>query len=304
MRGEKIFLILMLFMIFVAVGWSEYTKHKIRQSEGWKDAHPTQEQADRWLLKNFDPERFEVWNKNPQLDGPEFCTGIVTNKTTHLTPFGENDWGMGIYSWGYTDYEKTSATYPVDAGKLQKDRGEEGVYIFVEHRKRGQYGIGNILQGWIHEKPPPFSHRVPQPLKTADKKVVLSFDLKIDKAEIERFKPSAWQFIGSTIWFNSAELKKPLVVDLLIYTNSEVLYSKNAENAYRYQKVAVADKREAFGKWRHYDIDVSWFVSDMLKRFNIEYAAPSLELWSLEILCETMYGECGFYTKNVYLYYK
>ena len=151
MEKKTIILLSLIFaVIFSLICWLSYEIYrgyqdkKLRQTHGWKDAHPTKEQVDKWILKNFDSSDYKIWNKNPKLEGPEFCTGIVKNKITSLTPFGENNWGMAIYSWGYTDYEKTAVTYPAEEGKLQKDK-RGNIYLFVKHRKKGQYAVSNIL---------------------------------------------------------------------------------------------------------------------------------------------------------------
>ncbi len=304
-KKETIAIIAIIVIVLGIVGWKVYDRCVLRQSDGFKDAHPTKEQTDKWLIQDFNPAGYKIWNNNPKLDGAEFDTGTIQNQKNYLTPLGEDNWGVGCYSWGYDVYEKISRSHTAQTCQIKKDN--DGVYIFIKHHQKGQYGIGNFLQGWCflcHGKPPPFNHHIPAPLETHNKKIILGLDIKITEAKTQRPNRDSWQFVGSTIWFISPQLAKPAVIDLIIYSNRNIVYSKDADNAYRYQKIIALNNGEAIGKWRHYDIDLSWFVDDMLKRFKIERAAPSLELQSLEILSETMFGECGFRTKNIYLYYK
>jgi len=325
-KRKNLLIVLVISVIILGmIGWKVWSLYCLRQTDGWKDANPTKEQVDRWLLKDFDSADYKIWNKNPKFEGRDFDTGEISGQETYLAPLGEDDWAISGFAWGNDVLTKKVRSYVVKESRLAKKNGE--IFISIRHNKKNQYGVGALLQGWAHVGSPPFKHRVPPPLSTSGKKIVLSFDVKIEKT-IPDDNAEAWQFIGSTIWFNSVDLKKRAAMDLMVYANQDTLHTENvaiiyhqpkiepkafrpfvlqAENptpVYRYQKIVVFDQREAFGKWQHYNIDVSWFVADMLKRFDIEYAAPSLELKSFDILCETMFGECGFYTKNVYLYYK
>ncbi len=323
MRKKRAIVIMVIAAIIGITGWKIYTEYNLRQSGGWKDAHPTKEQIDKWLVKNFNPGGFKVWNKNPRFEGFDFDKNTdqylktIWNQENYFTPFGDDDWGASCFTWDYIENGKETKTYPVKMCYLYpslNNVGDRSIFVFVSHYnyreyndnydRYGYYGVGAILQGWAHPKPPPFNHHIPSPLEISNKKIVLSFDINISHAGIDTQQANAWQFIGINLWLKSPELKKRAVMDLMLYTSGKILHTENAPEVYRYQKVVVKNQKETLRKWRHYDIDISWFIADMLKRFEIERAAPTLKLLSLEILCETVFGKCGFYTKNVYLYYK
>ena len=62
------------------IGWKIYQTRQLRQSEGWKDAHPTRGQVDRWLIQNFNPAVYQIWNKNPKLNGQEFGAWTINQE--------------------------------------------------------------------------------------------------------------------------------------------------------------------------------------------------------------------------------
>jgi hypothetical protein len=294
-------------LILAFAGWKiywtyDYYKYQLPQKDKWKDAHPTKKQVDKWLLKDFDPADYKIWNKNPKLEGLDFDTDITQNQEIYLIPFGENDWSARCFVWKWEEQNKLASIHPVQKCRVIKNRN--AINLYVNHHKRNEYGVGAIIQGWAHEYYPPLNQYLPPPIKTANKHLVLSFDLKIDQANVQRFNPASWQFIGINLRLGSVDLPKRIVMDLMIYSTGRTLHTESVANIYRYAKVITRDQKESFGKWHHYDVNISALIADMLKRFGIQRAAPSLKLYSLEILSETMYGECGFWTKNIYLYHK
>ena len=308
-KSTTIVIVIVIVIVAIAgiIGWKIFKAVKLRQSEGWKDAHPTQKQINSWLIKNFDPNDYKIWNKNPKLDSKKYKWSkiweIVQNKIYYSTPYGEDNWAVSCFSWRRVDKKKVIIKPIKFCNIIYKPNS---LSMFVSHGNREhpmEYGIGSILQGWAHKNPPPFNHHIPPPLETRNKKIILSFDIKIEKTITEKKNNYRWQYIGTNIWFKSNEIKKPLTMDLMIYCSNNQLYTMSTEYNYRYQKVLI-EKEGVVNKWQHYNIDVSWFVQDALKKFEINYAGDTLKLYSFEILCETKFGTCSFEVKNIYLYYK
>ena len=83
------------------------------------------------------------------------------------------------------------------------------------------------------------------------------------------------------------------------------MFSHESASGYQYQKMVVANKTEAINCWRHYDIDLIWFINDAFRRFNIpESARKTLALQSVEMLVESKESGAAIEVGNFALYYK
>jgi hypothetical protein len=323
-RMLKIIVILavLICLILAAVGYYFYSKG----FRFWFDANPSPSQVKKWTIEKFNPTEYQIWNANPEFDDYEFDTGILENSTAMflrkdknhtwnlrnlacgkeaviIAPkeFEKGGWGVMIYGWkinGTQEFEPNAARIV----------SKNGIYkIYVKMNKDGLYGNGTAIQGWLWDKPENTPWHSPFPLLIKNKEIVLRFKVKINKAETDNEKLNYdWQMFSVSTFLTSPKLSKPLVIDLAFYVNRSVMWSRESNEDYHYQRLIVPsrNKKDAFGKWKTYTVDYSWFVKDALKRFNIEYATNTLQLESVEILSETMYGEAEFEIDNLYLYYR
>lgn len=316
-------------LALAAVGYYFYAKG----FRFWSDARPSPAEVKKWTIEKFNPAGYEVWNANPEFDDYEFDTEILKNSTVMFLRKDKDHtwnmrnlargeeaiviapkdaekggWGVLIYGWEINGTKE----FAPDASRIVS---RDGVYkIYVKMTKDELYGNGAAIQGWTWDEPENTPWHSPFPLLVNGKNMILSFKIRINKAETNGGKLDYdWQLLSVTTFLTSPELPKnsagdpkPLVVDLAFYVNRGTMWSRESNENYHYQRLIVParNKKDAFGKWKTYTVDYGWFVADALKRFNIEYAADTLQLESLEILSETMYGECEFEVDNLYLYYK
>ncbi len=321
-KTKIIYFIMALILVFlVAILISGFILYRNRyRFWSWSDAHPSEKQIKMWTVKDFNPADYQIWNVNPEFDDIEFDTELIKDSTA-LVKRADKDggWyirklirdkkgdilapkegGWGIMGYGWKQWGTNE--YTVDAVHLQSQKGIYKIYI----KATGQWTFGNgtTIQGWIWDTPENTPWHSPFPILVTNKKMVLSFKVKINKAHNYEKIDHVWQMMSVSTFLTSPELEKLLVIDLAFYINQNVMYSLVSTNAYHYQRMITQDKKDAFGKWKTYTVDYSWFVADALKRFHLEYAADTLQIESLEILSETMYGECEFEVDNLYLYYR
>ncbi len=286
----------------------------------WSDARPSPAEVKAWTIKNFNPAGYKIWNANPEFDDIEFDTGLIEDTTAmvlrkdkdglwrmrRLAREGaviiapqEGAWGIKAYGWTIGGAHE----YSVNAARIQS---ENGIYkIFTKINQKKIYGNGAAIQGWIWAEPEDTPWNSPLPLLVQNKRVVLKTRVKINEAKtFNDALKYEWQMMSVSAYFTSKELKKSLVIDLAFYLKGDKMWSRESDEGYHYQRVITLDKKEAFGKWKTHTLDFSWFINDAIKRFKIERAADTLQMESLEILSETMYGEAEFEVDSLYLYYK
>jgi len=288
----------------------------------WGDALPSQSTVKKWTIEKFNPASYEVWNADPEFEATEFDTGVIKDSTLMVLQKDKDHtwnmknlargeeaiviepksfWGVQVYGWEINGTKE----FAPDAGRIESRDGI--LKIYTKMTKEDLYGNGTAIQGWSWDKPENTPWSSPQPLLTKNKKIVLDFTVKINKAKTGGGKLDYdWQMLSVSTFLTSPQLSKPLVIDLAFYVNRSMMWSRESNEDYHYQRMIAPsrNKKDAFGKWKTYTVDYSWFVADALKRFNIERAADTLQLESLEILSETMYGECEFEVDNLYLYYR
>lgn len=312
-------------LVLAAIGYYLYSKG----FRFWSDARPSPADVKKWTIDpppqgfgETGPNGYRVWNADPEFEAAEFDTGVIKDSTLMVLQKDkdhtwnmknlargkeaiiiepESAWGIQVYGWEINGAQE----FAPDAGRISSRDGV--LKIYTKMNKDGLYGNGTAIQGWTWDEPENTPWHSPFPLLTNGKNMVLSFKIKINKAETGGGKLDYdWQLLSVSTFLTSPEFKKPVVIDLAFYVNRNTMWSRESNENYHYQRLIVParNKKDAFGKWKTYTIDYGWFVADALKRFNIEYAADTLQIESLEILSETMYGECEFEIDNLYLYYK
>jgi hypothetical protein len=316
------FVIILAVLICVALAIvGAYLYHMGFRLVSWTDAHPSQRQVKKWTIEKFNPVGYEVWNVNPELNDVEFDTGLIENSTLmvlrsqkdgawQMKKLARNEnaiilapkegaWGIIVYGWTQWGTEE----YIVNAGRIQS---KNGIYkIYTKINQLLTFGDGRIIQGWQEDEPQNTPWHSPLPVLIHNKDFVLKFKVKINQIYSDpNKKENVWQMMSASTVLTSPKLDKPLAIDLAFYVNQSVMYSHVSPRGYHYQRMITRNKNEAFGKWKTYTLNYNWFINDALKRFHIEYAADTLQIESIEILSETMYGECEFEVDNLYLYYK
>lgn len=288
----------------------------------WSDARPSPAEVKKWTIENFDPTGYKIWNANPEFDNMHFDTGVIEDSTLMVLCENKNHtwnmrnlargkeaiiiepksfWGVQIYGWEINGTQE----YAPNAGHIKSSDGI--LKIYTKMNKDGLYGNGTAIQGWLWDKPKNTPWHTPPPLLIKNKEMVLSFKVRINKAKTNgRTFDYDWQMLSVSTFLTSPKLSKPLVIDLAFYVNRSTMWSRESNEDYHYQRLIVSahNKKDAFGKWKTYTLNYSWFIADALKRFDIEHATATLQIESLEILSETMYGECEFEIDSLYLYYK
>jgi hypothetical protein len=266
------------------------------------DGNPSDVELARWQVQNFDPTGWRTWNANPNFAGLTYETGLISD-TAVAGCLGEPyaDWGFQLYGWGESrddniiSMARCAARDSVVSVRARQDLGS-------------QYGNGALIQGWNwwnRDSTSPM-WRCPRPLAIAGKRLVVSVEMTVDNVEVlgHFFDFDRWLMVALTFWFQSPELTKSFVIDLAIRPRMNMMFSRESEDAYHYQRVVVRDITEAEGGWRHYDFDLSWFIDDALTRYGIERAKRSLTLTSMEALIETRTGDASFRIRHLALYYR
>ncbi|OGN08326.1 MAG: hypothetical protein A2750_00735 [Candidatus Yanofskybacteria bacterium RIFCSPHIGHO2_01_FULL_45_42] len=264
------------------------------------DANPTSQDIEQWSVEHFQKEGWRIWNNNPSLDtySRNFDSGEKRDGNLQFAPWGKDNWGLKAYGWGEGVGEKDVA--------LSRLKAQDGKFYIKVRQEGGFYGNGTMIQGWNWGSCEDVPWHCPPPLIAGDKKIVLSLDLKIDSIDPGQwYSLTRWLMIGATFWFRSPDLPKPLVTDLGFYINRSIMFSHESASGYHYQKMVVANKTEAINCWRHYDIDLIWFINDAFRRFNIpESARKTLALQSVEMLVESKESGAAIEVGNFALYYK
>jgi len=307
-RGVKMMIGILIFILVLgAVAIYQYFKNGLWGFSSWskKDANPAPEEIKVWSVKNFDSRGWKIWNLNPNFTARKFDSGNLTDTLIKIAPWGKKNWGFQVYGWEGGCDNSSQGGWPVTVAKFFVADGS--AYILIENNNN-RFANAALIQGWNWGSSEDVPWYCPPLFKVADRKIILSLDLKIDLTGEEEtggfIFNNKWLMMSATFWFRSSDLPKPLVIDLAFYLNREIMYSKEDCAAYHYQKVVVQDKKEALSRWRHYDIDLSWFIADALKRFNIEYAGDGLTLFSMEFLIESKGAKGSFSISHFALYYK
>jgi len=303
--------IIAFFLIIILTGiifiiWKEQTKYETKLIG--------LDEKDKWKIKNFQPDKWKLWNKNPNFKGE--YKNHIENGNIDFAPIYQKDWSYQCYSWksqplkeflgdwsGNIDGSK-DGNLPIDKCSIILKNNKVIMYAKQDsNRFVWQYGIARVIQGdyifWIPENVNQF---VPTPLKVKDKRIILSLDYKINKTKSYWWKyPTNWLAISVNIWFTSPQLKKPIVTDLIVYLNSNKVFTREEKANYIYQYVL---SKNSTG-WQHLDIDISFIIKErILKQFNINYAYNDLEIKDLEFLIEALHGEAEVELKHLAIYYK
>ncbi len=277
-----------------------YFTHQLNGFSPWSygDANPTAERVKEWTANDFNPTDWQVWNLNPGFNGPDFDTGYLENQELYFAPWGKVNWGLQAYSWMYN---QAGSAGPIDGARLMSKDGK--LYVRVKN-SGSRYANGSIIQGWNWGASDSVGWHCPAPLTVGGQQLVVSLDLYIEPPKTEEGKLNKWVMVAASFWFQSPQLPKPLVIDLVFHQNYRLMFSHESDLGYHYQRSVVSDNEEAINQWRHYDLDLNWFINEALKRYEIEYAKDSLELRSTEILIEMKQAEASFWIDNFYLYYR
>lgn|GEM_PF-4375861 len=266
------------------------------------DGDPTSEEVDQWQIHRFDSTGWKAWNVNPNFEACSLDTGPLADTLVsgYLGKQGAG-WGFQLYGWGESRNDNR-----IMVARAAAQDGE--VYVHVRQDWGGQYGNGALIQGWNWwggDGPDPV-WRCPRPLAVNGKRLVASVELTVEHAEVlgSFFRFERWLMVALTFWFRSSELQKPLVIDLAIRPRMNMMFSRESDDAYHYQRVVVRDITEAEREWRHYDLDLSWFIDDALTRYGITHAKGSLTLTSMEALIETRMGDAAFRIRHFAVYYR
>ena len=262
-------------------------------------SHPeaTEKERQEWQINNFNPDGFLTWNTNPGFDNLNYDGGLKEKDIAAYAPLGQNSWGMYNFAWSFWEPQ-----IPLDRFHAYIKNGQYHAYL--KHGRGWSYGVTMISQGTYSGNPSSKTWHCPKPLNIKNKKLILSFDARVDQAKVDITKePLSWLMMGVNVWYRSPHMPKPLVMDVMFYSYKGVVFTQEDEIAYHYQYVLNRGKND-INKWQHYDMDLNWLIDRAVKRFKLENYRDELEIVQLDILIEAVYAEGAFTSDNLGIYYQ
>lgn len=253
-------------------------------------------EKNQWLISDFDPVQYQLWNQDVNFSGLLFTTGRMKKAIYFEAINGRNSWGAISFAWSFTQ-----PYLPISQGEITIKN--DTAFVYAKHSHGRSFGVSSLTQGNIWAPAESTKWYCPSPLQVTNKKIVLDFETCVDEAWTNPLVgPFQWLMMGINVWYRSPKLSKPLVMDLMFF-HEGVVWTKEDKEAYHYQYV-LDRGRKNINQWKRFTIDLNWFINKALERFKIEYAKDDLEIVEIDILVETMYGKGAFRVKKFGLYYQ
>ena len=214
-------------------------------------------------------------------------------------PWGSEYWGVHGYSW------ENENIYPIHQCRFSSN----GHTAYMHGKEtEGKYGTITYIQGDIWDWNGPWHN--PEPLSTNQKHLTLNIDLYRELTIAENMPDSRIMF-AINVWFNSPEISKRLVMDLIFYLGGNDQAYRHFEDEYAFHYQYLIGTTPSL-EWKKWNIDLSMHIQQALSNDwklwdgsdgsgPIDHAEDTLKLYQLEFLLEIVHAEAAVEIDNFYL---
>jgi hypothetical protein len=258
-----------------------------------------------------------IWNADGRFHLTSYDTGELSNVCFINAPWGRQSWGVEASTFS------DPSNHRLQTARFIRRYGRAAYLSGMDTKSR--WGFVRFVQGdvWGRSHCGPIPWRVPPPLRTSGRQLVLEVDYRRESARLLTPRNS-WLMPAVNLWFSSPALPaggdktghKPLVMDLAFgyrcnipgckLGSFEDVYAYHYQRFIPYRRYANPARCEQRPAWRCYSIPLNGLIRNALRHDwkpsgPIARARNSLSLYQLDVLIEFYNSRGSASIDNVWL---